>query len=357
VLSTKPEIEASLLKLIEQIRDDDVEDKDSDIKLLSSLFVLVDGELARIQLLADAPPFYRRLAALAQATLIHRQLVASHVDIGPFSEWAMSRGWQLFYLRTLADLRHEPRWNSTLASASQLKAEFLGRIIIAGQNNESTIRGRRLAEIIFGTGPDSLHAFYQNPAPFFPGPLEGGDEARVSLPTEIFESINKDLESAEVTPTSFIALVNASMVFHVKKDQAELAAKAIKLAYYRLLNVEDRLTLVGTLNGLAYVSAVTRSHELAEQLRILLRRYRQDAEYSLSIEEAIWAGLLAAGSHAELKNWTVYVGDWLTELAFGALKKNEGQVLHSHLKWLCHLVPELWVTCGRAEAALSAFHY
>ena len=46
----------------------------------------------------------------------------------------------------------------------------------------------------------------------------------------------------------------------------------------------------------------------------------------------------------------------LTELAFGDLDEEEGEEFHSILNFLFHAVPELWVTCGRADAALEAFN-
>ena len=49
---TRPEIEPFLIRLIEQIRDDDVDGQASGFKLLSALFVLVDGELSRTRLLS-----------------------------------------------------------------------------------------------------------------------------------------------------------------------------------------------------------------------------------------------------------------------------------------------------------------
>ncbi len=64
--------------------------------------------------------------------------------------------------------------------------------------------------------------------------------------------------------------------------------------------------------------------------------------------------LVAAASHADLNEWREFSGDWLTELAFGDLEGDDGEVLHSHLQCLCHAVPELWVSTGRADAALIA---
>ena len=64
--------------------------------------------------------------------------------------------------------------------------------------------------------------------------------------------------------------------------------------------------------------------------------------------------LVAAASCADLNDWRDFVGDWLTELAFGELEKNEGTAFHWCFQYLCHAVPELWVSCGRADAALEA---
>ena len=176
------------------------------------------------------------------------------------------------------------------------------------------------------------------------------------LPAEISEAIETQLGAEEVGPSSFIALVNSALIFRVGADQAELAAKALKLGNYRLANVEDRSQLLAILNGLATVAAVARSRALADELRILVRRYRRDAQYALSIEEAMRICLVAAASRADLNDWREFAGDWLTELAFGDLEGDDGEVLHSHLQCLCHAVPELWVSCGRADAALMAYN-
>ena len=176
------------------------------------------------------------------------------------------------------------------------------------------------------------------------------------MPAEISGIIKAQLGAEEVGPSSFIALVNSALIFRVGSDQAELAANALKLGSYRLINVEDKSQLFAILNGLATVAAVDRSRALADELRILVRRYRRDAQYAVSIEEAMRICLVAASSRADLKDWRDFAGDWLTELAFGDLEGNDGELLHSHLQCLCHAVPELWVSCGRADAALMAYN-
>ena len=354
VLPSRPEIEQALIRLIEQIRDDDVDGQASGFKLLSALFHLIDGELARIRLFSAEPPFYRRLAALSQAALIHRRLVNSSVDIDQFSEWAFSNRRGQHYLQSLADMRSEPRWDPDFVTAVQMKANFFGRILIASKKYEQNITGSQMCDLIFGDEARSLqslsHPFYS----YLSGPLEGTEDTQYTLPPEFAKAIETQLGAEEVGPSSFPALVNLSLIYRIGTDQAELAARALKYADHRIPNIENRQQLVAILDGLAKVAAVSRSIVLADELQMLVRRYRHDAEYALSIQEVIRICLIIAASRSDLSEWTEFVGDWLTELAFSDLNDDEAQEFYSWLSGLCHAVPELWVSCGRADAALSA---
>ena len=355
VLPSKPEIEQILIRLIEQIRDDDIDGQASGFKFLSALFYLVDGELSSTRLLSAEPPFYRRLAALSQAALIQRQLVNVYIDIDQFSE-NMSRDRRgQHYPQSLVDMRLEPRWIPELATASQMKADFFGRILIAAKKYEQNIKDSPIHDLVFGDTARSLESLSNSLDTWYPGPLEGTEDLQRDLPIQLAETIEKQLSAKEVSPSSFPALVNFVLLYRIDTDHAELAARTLKRTNHRLLNIENRSQLVGLLSGLATVAAVARSPMLADELRILVRKYRRDAEYAPSIQEAINICLVAAASHSELSEWTEFVGEWLTEFAFDDLKVDEAQVFHAWLTYLCHIVPELWVTCGRADAALLAF--
>lgn len=353
VLPSRPDIEQALIRLIEQIRNDDIDGQASGFKLLSALFCFVDGELSRTRLFSSEPPFYRRLAALSQAALIYRQLVSSSVDIDQFSEWAFNNCGG-FYLQSLVDMRSEPRWDPEFVMASQMKADFFGRILNAAKKYEHNITGSQIYNLVFGDEAGSLQPFNDFLETWFPGPLEGTEDTQNVLPPKFAAAIETQLSTEEVEPSSFTALVNFALIYRIGADQAELAATALKLANHRIPNIENRQQLVAILDGLARVAAVSRSLVLADELQILVHRYRHDAEYALSIQEIIRICLVVAASRSDLSEWTKFVGDWLTELAFSDLNDDEAQGFHSCLNCLCHAVPELWVSCGRADAALSA---
>ena len=353
ILDKRPQIEPYLQAIIEQIRDDNADDDRGQFHLLSSLIMLVEGELSRTKILRGKPPFWRRLASIAQASLIERRIIKSGIDIARFTEWARQCRGQLFYLQTMADLRQEPRWLPEYVSPRQLKAEFIGRILIAAQQNDTKIHTPAMRELLFGKGPEALQSLMEFIYPYLPGPLEGGLIPRAEPPAEILRAIEEQLSADVLRPHSFIALVNSALIFRPSSQQAQLAAEALRAAKHQLRRADSKEQLFTVLSGLATVAAVTRSGELAQELRTLTRRWRHEPGRGLSAEDAMRIGLVAAAAHADLTGWCEFFGEWIIELAFQSLELDEMERLHYEVEQLCHIVPELWRTCGRAEAALK----
>ncbi|EBX4816686.1 hypothetical protein DRY87_23960, partial [Salmonella enterica subsp. enterica serovar Newport] len=135
VLDRRPALATPVEQMIRQLRDDDPESLKSRFRLLSALGVLVEGEISRTGVLRGNPPFWRRLAAFAQASLVERCMRSVPVDIGRFSDLANSGRGELFYLQNLCDLRLEPKWLPDFIAPDQLKAEFLGRIANAAKRS------------------------------------------------------------------------------------------------------------------------------------------------------------------------------------------------------------------------------
>ena len=356
VLPSRPVLEEPLIRLIEQIRDENVEGSPNSFKLLSSLFCFVDGELARIRLLSDTPPFYRRLAAMSQAALIHRQLVPSSVDMDGFCAWMTENRRFQHYLQSLADMRQEPRWEPRFAAPSQMKSEFIGRIMNSAVRYGKMDKNSPIYDLFYSESSNSLRKYSDLFYAYLPGPLEGAEIQQSNLPSNFAESIKDQLVSKRTGPSKFAAFVNFGLVFGLNDELSQLVVHALRSANYRLRNVEDRTQLVAELSGLAVVAAATRNTELADTIRIVVRRYRADAEFALTIQETANICFVAAASRSELNAWTDYVGECMTELAFGELQIDEGLECYAYLIGLCHAVPELRLTCGRADAALLAFN-
>ena len=226
VLPQRPEIQPALIRLIEQIRDDDANRSGSGFNLVSALFLLVDGELARTRLLSAHPPFYRRLASLSHAALICRQVMDLGDATDSFCRWAAaSNRAGRHYLQSLADMRLEPRWYPNYSEASQIKANFYGRIVIAAMDDEQNIKGDELHDLVLGEDPGSIYSLSEFTSMFSPGPLEGTENSLYIMPAELSEAIEAQLSAEEVGLTSFTALLNSAPIFRVELDKAELASK------------------------------------------------------------------------------------------------------------------------------------
>ncbi len=353
ILPSVPDIEPCLVHLVKQVYDDDVEGSASGFRFLSALFFFVDAELSRTRLLSTRPPFYRRLAALSHASLIQSRLMSSGVSPDLFHERLLGDFQMRHYMQSLVDMRVEPGWNPVFGTAEHIKTNCLRRIIQTAEEHLSNIKNSELYSLIFKTQAASIHS--SSPFPYPPNPLDGSEVPNRELPMLVSDSIEKQIHADEVSPPSFAALVNSAYLFRLGSEHVELASKALRSCCYRISNIENRQQLLTLLNGLAMVAAVTRSHALANQLRILVRGYGENAnyKYGVSAEEELLLCLTAAASLRDLDEWKEFVGRWITEMSF-ELEAEDAGVLRSQLQHLCHIAPDLWTSCAKACAVLSA---
>ncbi|MEQ8267706.1 MAG: hypothetical protein RH982_10950 [Parvibaculum sp.] len=354
VLDKYPQLEPAIVSMVEQIRDDNPDSKNSRFRLLSALIVLVEGEISLTKTLEGRPPFWRRLATIAQASLIERCIYAFPVDIGSFTEWAYSGRGQQFYMQTLCDMRAEPKWMPDLISPEQLKAEFVGRIAHAAELHKDKMTSQAIRDLTLEKTDVSIRHQVSFPEAFFPGPLEGNSTSEVEMPQDFTNLIDEALSKESVDGKSFVGLVNSALLFKLDIRFADQAVYALQRAKHYLKQGTEPVSLFHLLSGLASVAAVTRSPQLAEELRVLIRRSKAAGAIDITAENLFRIGMIASASRAELHEWCSCVGEWTTELAYSDLSHDESARLHAHVKCLCSIVPELWTTLGRAEAALAS---
>jgi hypothetical protein len=154
--------------------------------------------------------------------------------------------------------------------------------------------------------------------------------------------------------SSFIPLINSALVFQLDGNTVELAAKAIKAANYQLRTASRKDDLEPILAGIANVSAVTRSADLADDVFILIRVLRNRSDRSINVDQALRIGLVAAASRSDEREWIEFVGRLFTEISFQEITQSEAETTRFVLLHLCRIVPELWRSCAKACAALEA---
>jgi hypothetical protein len=334
---------------------DDPDDTEGRPTLLCSLIVMVEGELARTGIARRQPPFWRRLAAIAHASVIEREIIAINISRSAFNEWAMQSCGRLYYLQSFVDLRSEPRWLPDFVLPGQLKAECIGRIVGAAHSNSEKIQTAELKTLLLGQESGGVQSHLRLPFAFLPGPLEGGIESIAVMPNDIESELRKKLDAEELTPQSFVPLVNSALIYRIGPQLAQLAAQVLRRAKHQLRQVRAQNETFSLLSGLATVAAVTRSSELAEEVRILVRVIRRRPGIDITLDDAIRIAMIAAAGYSDRDKWCKCLGEWLTELAFEDMTREQAVFFRQHLDILCQLEPNLWETCARAEAACAAF--
>lgn len=345
-----PDIDSNLVALTEGIATE--ESITTRYKLLSALFILVDGELSRTKVFDGKPAFYRRLASLSHASLIFRQCTTLNV-LPSFVQWALEARLEEFYWQTFADMRTDPRWIPDFANEESLFADFMGRLLLSAKMYEPNIAGKTLFDIIL-SDCGLIHSKQLSYKAYYPGPLEGGSESKILPPETLMAEINKQLTDDKASCKSFIALSNSALVFKIEDDVAALASGLIQLSQYRLRDVDSVEQLRGIMTGLAIVSSVTRNRDLANSVRTMVRTYMNREGINLSVLDAMQICAIAAASINDLVEWSQFIGDWFYELSFCKPDSQEGLVALFSLRVLCNAEPYLWIYCSRAEAAFEA---
>ncbi len=349
------ELEPFVERIIEAFISDDPEHKGGRFSLLSAIVVLVGSELSRRHVLGQVQPFYRKQAAIAQASLIIRAIYASEEKAESIVDWAKTSGFgNVFFLQGLVDLRLEPRWLPDFVSPYQLRAEFMGRISNAVERWQKGIKSESLRCLVVGE-ESRLATAVDWPFRMLPGPLEG--EAKSEVPTisdDVLEDVASDLKSEYLEPHSFARLVNLASLFGMPASHAGLAATALRRVKYSIEIADSDDNLFGLIGGLATVAAVTRSTDLAEELRVLDRVMRRRKRLTVEAEDQIRIAMLAAASNEKLENWASFAGEWISELAFEVEgKESSTRLLHS-IRRLVRAEPALARYCAVAEAALES---
>lgn len=346
-----PQIQPHLFALISDLIDDDPREQNGKFSFVSSLIVLVIGELSRIKVFKDKSPFWMRLAAIAHASQIERVYLANRFMPEEFQTWVYKNRGLDFFMRSLLDMRLEPRWQPDFVSPTQLKFDLLCRVANALQQSHEHLTLPELLDLleIDGRGASKLLKF---PESFLPGPLEGGVASSLPMPEEVLRNLEVQLTSDSVNVDSFNLLVNSSLIFNITSDHARLAATALRKVKYQLQQASGNNDFFALISGLATVAAVTRSEELADEVRVLSRVTRRREDSALLGTDELRIALIAAASIRDFQQWSDFLGEWITEIAYEVEMGEQSVLLLNSLKAIVELEPNLSSACSKAKSSL-----
>ena len=351
-----PKIEPFIEKIAESFIGDEANDNEGWFSLLSTMIILVSSELGRMGIMKEVRPFYRRQAAIAQASIITRAIKTTNADSADIVEWVRRETGSVpeFYLQGGVDLRYEPRWLPNFVDAGWLRAEIIGRVSNAVKQYEGKIQSESLCELLIGED-SKLSSVVVSPFSKPPGPLEG--ELSINeggIPDQFIGNAIAELEDDQLKPSSFYGVFDAALFYEMPSSHAELVSKALERVKYSIENVDDEDSFHVLTLGLAYLAAVTRSTDLAKSLRVLVRVYKRKNRLRLALDDELSIIMTAAVSHEEIDDWAHFIGEWITELAFEVTEKSTARLFLKRLRRLVNIESSLARHCAIADASLES---
>ena len=266
-------------------------------------------------------PFWRRLAAMAQAAVIARCVLSTRADLSGVVKWMASARMGEYIVQCCADLRTEPRWLPDFGLPEQLKNEIAGRVLLVALGHEAAAKKLGIRDVLADEKPDSLKSQLNLLFTQLPGPLEGNVEPLAEVPAKAAAQLRNDLSVALPSVSSFGRVANSALFYRLPDDIPRLAAEAIRRAQYRLESDGDREALRSCLAALATVAAVSRSAALADELLITIRTYRRLKPADMDILAAFRIGMTACACRPDFPDWCKSVGALVSDLGFGQLTR------------------------------------
>lgn len=342
-----PLLRAFLPKLLDQISDE------VRLSLSSRLFSTADHLLVESKIFEGLPPSIRRQTAIAQSALIEETILDQGLDIGRMTEWLSGTQNENFFLQNLIDLVREPRWLAEYSTASQLGAEFAGRLLNAVLRVDESKLSPELREICLAD-EGSIKALTRIPESYFPGPLEGDIRKQGSVPSEIEALIEKALSDEDLSLLSFAPLINSASLAHISDQHANAAAAALRRVSHQIQPPPTDTDISSFMIGLAQVCAAARSTQLADELRVLSRVLRRTKAKGWGPEAEFMTLFIASAAEDQRPRWAERLGGWLTELAYETPAGENVEQIDSLLRKLWALAPDLRSSTTRADALFKA---
>ena len=353
-VDSDPSERSALAALINSVRASCGEGMKERCRLFSSLVLLVHGRIAETRIFASKPPFWRKMIAVAQASLIERCILTGQCELKGLRDWANQVGAFSSHAQLLGDMRLEPRAIPEFFTPEQWEQEFYGRVFGAANTHAVSVTAAGWAPILLDDIDGSLRHCVDPLRAFLPGPLEGNLRPPLEIPLPERSMLEAQLLVRPLSLDPFLALCNVALFFHIPRELTDRAADALADAVYQLTWPQDEDKSYALLAGLAIAAAVSRSTRLAEAVVILVRINHRFHPDNLNVRESFRISGMACAAYEDLQEWSKQIGNVLGEAAYGKLSHDDAQWLLATAHEFCHLFPELWATCGRPEAALRA---
>lgn len=345
--------------LIERLKD-----RDSihfQCQILLNYFILIDAELAKSKIFNDRPVFYRRLASLAQASLLTKQLISvtsqEKFNIVDFSQQTDEQFRFVFNSQFFIDLLTDYLVLPQNIASESIYQNLLARYL----NNSLSYQKRENIEEEFKkylqTINDDINSNLIQKSIFSLPNWLSGNILLINPPEYLINSYHDLFSNDSFSISSYIQNLNSHInYFTFENKYIEKVIHYFKENHYRLDEVEDRSILLATLLNIANISCLSRNTELANTLIILNRFYLPYIDFNSNddyIYQIVLMGFLAGSSFKNKHLWAEYIDRYFYEIInLLDLSEKNRDFIQSWLTQVSLMEPTLYSKIGRTLALL-----
>ncbi len=317
------------------------------VQVYGACFVIATAALAEHEKLGRHPPFWRRLAAHAHASLIVRASGGAKGNQDALFNWAMGASGASFIVSVLRDFVSEPRWRPDWIVSTFIIADLYGRALATvKQLSDDAPAGWNAALEIPETWLEDKHALL---SAHFPAPIEG---ARRGLPAlaelgDLADHYRNVVATQSVE--RFLRLTSMVHAFMPPKE-VEPAAIAIVRGISRAKKAEERELDGMALALSAHLAALFQSSALADvvaETTVALCRQKSDL---LGVEDAVMRLLECNAAYADRATADDALARQLEGIAFAIDDAADLRQLFEFIDALQNVDPDLAQRLGRARA-------
>lgn len=334
-------------------------------QILLNYFIFVDAELAKSKIFKDKPVFYRRLASLAQASLLTKQLMSvisqDKFNIAEFSQQTGDQARFVFNSQYFIDLLTDHLVLPQNVTSESIYQNLLVRYL----NNSLSYQKQENIEEEFKeylkTIDDYINVkLINNHIRFLPN-LLSGNILLATPPEQLIEEYHKSLNNDSFSISLYIQNLGVHLnYFTFENKYIEKIIQYLKENDYRLDEVEDRSILLTTLMHIANIACLSRNTELANTLIILNRFYLPYIDFNSNdnngyVYQIVFMGFLAGSSCKDKCLWAEYIDRYFYEIInLLNLSEKNRDIIQSWLTQISLMEPMLYSKIGRTFALLNS---
>lgn len=307
---------------------------------------VVFSKLTMLEGGAVRPPYWRRMSAWMQASLLARLTLPLKLDMDALRGWVAANETAASAYAEMLDLQREPMFHATRMLATALRCEVVGRLLFLRSRHEAAGRSVPSAAEIDA----AVERLNKEGTPLgwaLPGPLEGHRQPVRELPADDLRRLMEAL-GGEPNTSVWVRLAYLSQLFAFGPDLMDCVRQASR---GRLLEGEQDLVRC---EHACIVAAARRDTELARVLGVAVVEHAPRTSTGPEATAALGLLMLAAAAfESEAQR-----AEWLEEkLAATAARLPAGEPIKSFGAELAALKQVLPLRNGiqsRAEALCAA---